>query len=113
MGSPSNEIEIVNTDTMPDDREVDEVLGIARGNTVEAKDAATDFIQGLRNTFGGELKGYSDLLTKSREKAIDEMRTNADEMGADAVINVRIDTSSIAEGGSEVLAYGTAVKLTR
>lgn len=111
MGETADTVEIVNTDSMPDGREVDEVLGMVRGNTVEAKDAATDFVQGIRNTFGGELKGYSDLMTTSREKAIAEVREDAREMGADAVLNLRLDTSSIAKQGSEVLAYGTAVTL--
>lgn len=111
MAPTSDAVEIVNTDSMPDGRQVDDVLGVVRGNTVEAKDAATDFVQGIRNTFGGELKGYSDLMTTSREKAIAEVREEAAELGADAVLNLRLDTSSIAKQGSEVLAYGTAVTL--
>lgn len=104
-------VQLVNTDSMPDDREVDEVLGVVRGNTVEAKNVGRDITQSIRNVFGGELKAYSDLLTKSREKAIAEAREEAEEMGADAVVNLRLDTSSITKQGSEVLAYGTAVTL--
>ncbi len=101
---------ISNTETVPDG-EIVEVLGIARGNTVEAKNAGRDFTQGLRNVFGGELKAYSELLGKARDVAISRMEEDAEAMGADAVVNVRLETSQITEGGSEVLAYGTAVRL--
>ncbi|WP_255167959.1 YbjQ family protein [Natrononativus amylolyticus] len=101
---------ITTTETVPD-REIVEVLGVARGNTVEAKNAGRDITQGIRNVFGGELKAYSDLLSKSRDEAIRRLEADAEEMGADAVVNLRLDTSSITEGGSEVLAYGTAVRL--
>ncbi len=101
---------ISNTETVPDG-EIVEVLGIARGNTVEAKNAGRDLTQGIRNVFGGELKAYSDLLAKARDVAITRMEEDAAEMGADAVVNVRLETSQITEGGSEVLAYGTAVRL--
>ncbi|RQG98690.1 YbjQ family protein [Natrarchaeobius oligotrophus] len=101
---------ISNTETVPDG-EVVEVLGIARGNTVEARNVGRDITQGIRNVFGGELKAYSDLLTKARDEAIARMEADAEEMGADAVVNVRLETSQITEGGSEVMAYGTAVQL--
>ena len=101
---------VTNTETVPD-REIVEVLGIARGNTVEAKNAGRDITQGIRNVFGGELKAYSDLLAKARDVAIERMEEDAAEMGADAVVNVRLETSQITDGGSEVLAYGTAVRL--
>ncbi|WP_254809886.1 YbjQ family protein [Natronosalvus amylolyticus] len=103
-------MEITNTETLPD-REVIEVLGIARGNTVEARNVGRDITQGIRNVFGGELKAYSDLLTKARDEAITRMEADAEEMGADAVLNVRLETSQITDGGSEVMAYGTAVRL--
>lgn len=103
-------MQITNTETLPDS-EIDDVLGIARGNTVKARSAGRDFTQGLRNMLGGELKAYSGLLTEARDEAIDRMVEDAEEMGADAVVNVRLQTSSITEGGSEVLAYGTAVEL--
>ncbi|MEY7848364.1 YbjQ family protein [Natrarchaeobius sp. A-rgal3] len=101
---------ITNTETVPDGEIVD-VLGIARGNTVEAKNAGQDFTQGIRNIFGGELKAYSDLLSKARDEAITRMEDHTEEMGADAVVNVRLETSQITDGGSEVMAYGTAVRL--
>ncbi|RQG91633.1 YbjQ family protein [Natrarchaeobius halalkaliphilus] len=101
---------ITNTETVPD-REIVETLGIARGNTVEARNVGRDITQGIRNVFGGELKAYSDLLTKARDEAISRMEADAEEMGADAVVNVRLETSQITDGGSEVMAYGTAVRL--
>ncbi len=101
---------ITTTETVPD-ADVREILGVARGNTVEARNAGRDFTQSIRNVFGGELKGYSELLTKAREEAISRMEADAEAMGADAVINVRLETSQIIDGGSEVMAYGTAVRL--
>ncbi|APW98702.1 hypothetical protein CHINAEXTREME_13330 [Halobiforma lacisalsi AJ5] len=101
---------ITNTETVPDG-EIVEVLGIARGNTVEARNVGRDITQGLRNVLGGELKGYSELLSKARDEAIVRMEDDAERMDADAVVNVRLETSQITDGGSEVMAYGTAVRL--
>ncbi|TYL39292.1 hypothetical protein CV102_08420 [Natronococcus pandeyae] len=84
---------------------------VSRAETPEAKSAGRDFTQGVRNVFGGELKAYSGVLTDARDEAIDRMEADAEEMGADAVVNVRLQPSSITEGASEVLAYGTAVRL--
>ena len=98
------------TETVPGHK-VAEVVGVARGNTVEARNVGRDITQSIRNLAGGELKGYSDLLTRAREEAIDRAETNAEEMGADALVNLRLETSEIIEGGAEVVAYGTAVRL--
>ncbi|SDR34220.1 YbjQ family protein [Natronobacterium texcoconense] len=103
-------MEIVTTETIPH-REIDEALGVARGNTVEARNVGRDITQSLRNITGGELKAYSELLTKARDEAISRMEDDAERMGADAVVNVRLETSKVTEGGSEVIAYGTAVTL--
>ncbi len=100
----------VTTETIPD-REIVEAIGIARGNTVEARNVGRDITQSIRNLTGGELKAYSELLTKARNEAIARMEADAEEMGADAVVNVRLETSKVTEGGSEVIAYGTAVRL--
>lgn len=97
-------------ETVPDG-EVVEVLGIARGNTVEARNVGRDITQSLRNLVGGELKAYSELMTKARDEALDRMVAEAEELGADAVINVRYETSEIAGSSAEILAYGTAVRL--
>ncbi|USZ72693.1 YbjQ family protein [Natronosalvus halobius] len=103
-------MQITTTETVPDG-EIDEILGVARGNTVEARNVGRDITQGIRNIFGGELKAYSELLSKARDEAVDRMEADAERMGADAVVNVRLETSQITDGGSEVMAYGTAVRL--
>lgn len=100
----------VTTETIPG-HEIVEVLGIARGNTVRARNVGRDLTQGLRNLAGGELKAYSTLLASARDEAIIRMEDNAVEMGADGVVNVRMETSEVTKGASEVIAYGTAVKL--
>ena len=89
--------------------EIDEVLEVARGNTVEARNVGRDLTQLIRNLSGGELKAYSKLLTKARDEAIARVEADAEEMGADALINLRLETSTVVSGGAEVLAYGTAV----
>jgi uncharacterized protein YbjQ (UPF0145 family) len=100
----------VTTETIPG-REIVEVLGIARGNTVKARNVGRDLTQGIRNLAGGELKAYSTLLSQARDDAIARMEADAVEMGGDAVVNVRMETSEITKGASEVIAYGTAVRL--
>jgi len=87
------------------------MLGIARGNTVRARNVGRDFTQGIRNPAGGELKAYSTLLADARDQAIERMEADAIDMGADAVVNVRMETSEVTQGASEISAYGTAVKL--
>jgi uncharacterized protein YbjQ (UPF0145 family) len=103
-------IDIVTTETVPG-RETEAALGIARGNTVMARNVGRDITQGLRNLAGGELKSYSGLLATARDEAIERMVEDAREMDADAVVNVRMETSEITKGASEVIAYGTAVRL--
>ena len=86
-------------------------LGIVTGSTVRARHLGTDILATLKNLVGGELKSYSILLTAARKEAMERMIANAEEMGADAVVNFRYETSTIAAAASEVIAYGTAVKL--
>ena len=83
--------------------------GLVQGSTIRAKHFGKDFMAGLKNLVGGELKGYTELLQESRREATDRMIEQAREMGANAVVNVRFTTSSVAQGASEILAYGTAV----
>ena len=92
-------------------RETVQTLGLVRGATVRAKHIGTDIVAGLRNLVGGEVKGYSSLLAGAREQALDRMCAEARLMGADAVVGFRMETSSIANGASEIVAYGTAVRL--
>ena len=92
-------------------REIIETLGLATGNTVRARHVGRDILAGLKNIVGGEIGAYQTLLNESREQALARMSERAEAMGADAVIAVRITTSSVAQGASEVVAYGTAVRL--
>ena len=84
-------------------------LGIVNGNTVRAKHAGRDIMASFKNIFGGELKGYTELLQESREEALQRMIEQAESIGANAVVNVRFSTSSSAAGAAERFAYGTAV----
>ena len=84
-------------------------LGLVQGSSVRAKHVGRDFMAGLKNIFGGELKGYTELLQESREEAISRMIEQAQSIGANAVLNVRFSTSTIAQGAAELFAYGTAV----
>lgn len=84
-------------------------LGLVQGNTVRAKHVGRDIAAGLKNLVGGELKGYTELLTESRREAMQRMMAQAQQLGANAVVNVRFSTSSITAGASELYAYGTAV----
>jgi len=92
-------------------KEVKGMLGLVKGNTVQAKNIGKDFKAGLRNIAGGEIKEYTEMLAESREVALKRMKDKAEKLDADAVINVRFMTSSIMGGAAEMLAYGTAVKL--
>lgn len=98
------------TETVPG-REIDELLGIARGSTVRARNIGRDIFAGLKKLVGGEIEEYTRLQAQSREQALQRMEQDAVKMGADAVINVRISTSMVTQGAAEILAYGTAVKL--
>ncbi len=86
-------------------------LGLVQGSTVRAKHAGKDIMAGIKNIFGGELKAYTELLHESREEAIERMKEQARETGANAVLNIRFSTSSITQGASEIYTYGTAVIL--
>ncbi|MEM9165976.1 MAG: heavy metal-binding domain-containing protein [Planctomycetota bacterium] len=101
---------IVNTETVPG-RQIGSILGIVQGNTVRAKNVGRDIGAGLKNLVGGELKGYTELLTESRRQAVERMIAQANELGADAIVNVRFSTSAVSSGAAEMYAYGTAVKL--
>jgi uncharacterized protein YbjQ (UPF0145 family) len=93
-------------------REISEILGLARGNSVRARHAGRDILAALRNLVGGEITEYARLQAETREMATRRMEEFAAEMGADAVVGVRYTTSMIASGAYEILAYGTAVKLS-
>ena len=108
--SQSTDIVLSNTETVPG-RRIVEFYGVVTGNTVRAKHLGRDIMAGLKNMVGGELKGYTELLQDSRLEATERMVAQAKSMGANAVVNVRFATSSIAQGASELFAYGTAVRV--
>ena len=99
---------VVNTETIPG-HEIVEICGLVQGNTVRAKHAGRDLAAGLKNLVGGELKGYTELLTESRREALERMMAQAQQLGANAVVNVRFTTSAVTSGAAELYAYGTAV----
>ncbi len=86
-------------------------LGVVTGSTVRAKHVGRDLMASFKNIFGGELKGYTELLQESREEAIERMVKQAKSINANAVLNIRFSTSSISQGAAELFAYGTAVVL--
>ncbi len=99
---------IVNIETVPG-RPIKEVKGLVQGNTIRAKHAGRDIAASFKNLVGGELTGYTELLTESRRQALERMIAQAQELGANAVVNVRFTTSSVTAGAAEMYAYGTAV----
>jgi len=101
---------ITTTETIPN-KEIIEILDIARGSTVRARNVGRDIFAGLKNIVGGELSEYTDLQAQSREQAIERMVNDAKRLGADAIVNVRFSTATITQGAAEILAYGTAVRL--
>jgi len=84
-------------------------LGMVQGNTVRTKHLGRDIMAGLKNLVGGELVGYTELLTDARQEATDRMLAQAEGIGANAVVNVRFSTSSVSAGAAELFVYGTAI----
>jgi uncharacterized protein YbjQ (UPF0145 family) len=103
---------IVNTEEIPGMRIV-ELRGLVQGNTIRAKHLGRDVMAGLKNLVGGELKGYTELLTEARREAMQRMMRQAEELGANAIVNVRFSTSSVTQGAAELYCYGTAVVAER
>ena len=101
---------LTNVETVPG-KTIVEHYGQVTGSTVRAKHIGRDIMAGLKNIVGGELKGYTELLNEARQQAVERMVAQAKQMGANAVVNVRFATSSIAQGASELYVYGTAVRV--
>lgn len=99
---------LTNLETVPG-KEIVEHFGIVTGSTVRAKNIGSDFLAGLKNIVGGELVAYTHLLQDSREQATQRMEDQARQMGANAIVNIRYSTSSVAQGAAELYVYGTAV----
>ena len=102
---------IISTSPNIGGKKVIKTLGIARGNTVRSRNVARDIFATLKNIVGGEIEEYTKLQAQAREQALSRMIANGKALNADAIINVRITTSMIMQGCSEIMAYGTAVKL--
>ena len=101
---------VTTTEEIPG-KKIVEILGVVRGSTVRARDIGRDIGAGLKNLVGGEIKTYTDMANNARDEAFNRMVNQAIDLGADAVVNVRFMTSMIMTGASEMLAFGTAVKL--
>ncbi|OJJ23620.1 hypothetical protein BKI52_04460 [marine bacterium AO1-C] len=102
---------IISTVESIPNRDIAQILGVARGSTVRTRNFASDFFAALKNIVGGEVEEYTKLQAHSREQALKRMIRDAQKMQADAIIGVRFTTSMVMKGASEILAYGTAVKL--
>ena len=101
---------ITNIDLVPGKNIIEE-LGLVQGSTVRGKHLGKDITAFFKGLVGGEIKAYSELLVEGRNEAIERMTRQAEDLGADAIVNVRMTTSSITGGAAEMMAYGTAVKL--
>jgi len=101
---------LVTTGEVPGKR-ITKICGLVRGNTIRARHVGRDIKAALRNLVGGEIRDYTKMMAESREQAIDRMIEEAEGLGANAIVNVRFTTSMIMQSASEILAYGTAVKV--
>ena len=99
-----------NTEDVPG-RPIREFYGVVTGSTVRSKHFGRDLLAGLKNFVGGELKAYTELLHEARQEAVERMIEQAKALGANAVVNIRFATSSVAQGAAELFAYGTAVRV--
>ena len=94
-------------------KKVSKILGIVRGNTIQSRHIGRDIMAGFKTIIGGEIKSYTEMISKARDEAISRMEEEAAKLGADAIVMVRLSTSSVMPQAAEVLAYGTAVKLEK
>lgn len=105
-------MKLVNIDYIPGE-EIEEALGIVKGQVVESRNVGHDFIAGMKTIVGGEISSYTEMLATSRQIATKRMVDEASSLGADAIINIRYGSSSVMSGAAEIIAYGTAVKLKK
>jgi uncharacterized protein YbjQ (UPF0145 family) len=104
---------LITTQDQPIGYTIQETLGLVRGNTVRSRNAGSNFLSGLKSMVGGEITGFTKLITQSREEAINRLVEHAKERGANAVVGMRFITTEVGTTCSEILAYGTAVKLDK
>lgn len=100
---------LLNIDYIPK-KEI-EVLGLVKGNVVQSKNFGRDFMAGMKTIVGGEIESYTEMLNQARQIAVKRMVDEAEQLGADAVLNIRYASSSVMQGAAEIIAYGTAVKV--
>lgn len=105
-------MKVLNIDYIPNE-EIEETLGIVKGQIVQSKNIGRDFMAGMKTIVGGEIAGYTEMLSTAREIATKRMIEEANNLKADAIINVRYGTSAIMSGSAEIIVYGTAVKLKK
>ena len=98
------------TETIPG-KEIEEIVGIVTGNVVQAKHIGRDIMAGLKTIVGGEIRGYTEMLTEARDIAMQRLVADVSNKGADAVVGIRFTTSAIMDGSCEIMVFGTAVKL--
>ena len=101
---------LVNIDSIPE-KEIIETLGLVKGEVVQTKNIGRDFMASMKTIVGGEVKSYTDMIKEARKTATDRMIDEAEKLGADAIVGIRFGSSEIMQGASEMVAYGTAVKL--
>jgi uncharacterized protein YbjQ (UPF0145 family) len=101
---------LTNIETVPG-KKIVQHFGLVQGSTIRAKHLGKDIMASLKNLVGGELKGYTQLLTEARKEATDRMVEQAQQLEANAIVNIRYATSSVAQGAAELFAYGTAVRI--
>ena len=90
---------------------IKEILGIVKGNTIRARHLGKDIVAGFKQIIGGEIEEYTKLMAEAREQALDRMQTEAEQMGADAIVSIQFSTSYVMAAAAEILVYGTAVTL--
>ena len=101
---------LLNIDYIPGPPREIEALGLVKGTVVQSKNFGKDFMSGMKSLVGGEITGYTEMLTEARQIATKRMVDEAEALGADAVLNIRFGSSSVMQGAAEIVAYGTAVK---
>jgi len=104
---------LITTQDNFEDYKISKTLGLVKGNTIRARHVGKDIMAGLRTIIGGEITEYTKMLAESREQAYDRMVSSAEELGSDGIVCVRFTTSSVMAGAAELLAFGTAVKLSK
>ncbi len=102
---------LTSTESVPG-REISQILGLVRGNTVRSRHLGRDISAAFRNMVGGEIDEYTKVMAEAREQALDRMSEQAVALGADAIVMIRFSSAEVMKNAAEVIAYGTAVKLS-